>query len=81
MAHGNLTLPGTTRAVTFTLTAERKGGHIEAAGNIPVLFFGLPHPEPELRGLRDHPAPRPARRHQGVSPEGPPCSNGHDVAP
>jgi polyisoprenoid-binding protein YceI len=37
-AHGHLTLHGTTRAVTFTLTAERKGAQIEVAGHIPVLF-------------------------------------------
>jgi len=38
-AHGGLTLHGTTRAVTFTLTAERKGREIEVSGDIPVLFF------------------------------------------
>jgi polyisoprenoid-binding protein YceI len=37
-AHGRLTLHGTTRAVTFTLTAERKGSQIEVSGDIPVLF-------------------------------------------
>jgi polyisoprenoid-binding protein YceI len=37
-AHGRLTLHGTTRAVTFTLTAERKGRQIEVSGDIPVLF-------------------------------------------
>jgi len=37
-AHGNLTLHGTTRAVTFTLSAERKGGQIEVSGDIPVVF-------------------------------------------
>jgi polyisoprenoid-binding protein YceI len=37
-AHGKLTLHGTTRAVTVTLTAERKGSQIEVSGDIPVLF-------------------------------------------
>src|ERR1700689_4417908 len=33
-AHGRLTLHGTTRAVTFTLSAERKGSQIEVSGDI-----------------------------------------------
>ena len=37
-AHGNLTLHGTSRPVTFTLTAERKGSQIDAVGHIRVLF-------------------------------------------
>jgi polyisoprenoid-binding protein YceI len=45
-AHGNLTLHGTTRAVTFTLTAERLGSQIEVSGDIPVLFayYGIQNP-------------------------------------
>jgi polyisoprenoid-binding protein YceI len=45
-AHGQLTLHGTTRAVTFTLAAERKGAQIEVAGDIPVLFsdYGIQNP-------------------------------------
>jgi len=45
-AHGHLTLHGTTRAVTFTLTAERKGAQIEVAGDIPVMFadYGIQNP-------------------------------------
>jgi polyisoprenoid-binding protein YceI len=45
-AHGYLTLHGTTRSVTFTLTAERKGAQIEVAGHIPVLFaeYGIQNP-------------------------------------
>ena len=45
-AHGRLTLHGTTRAVTVTLTAERKGAQIEVAGDIPVLFadYGIQNP-------------------------------------
>jgi polyisoprenoid-binding protein YceI len=45
--HGRLTLHGTTRAVTFTLTAERtSGGQIKVAGQIPVLFsdYGIQNP-------------------------------------
>jgi polyisoprenoid-binding protein YceI len=45
-ARGRLTLHGTTRAVTFTLTAERQGGQIEVSGDIPVLFsdYGIANP-------------------------------------
>ena len=45
-AHGRLALHGTTRAVTFTLTAERKGSQIEVSGDIPVLFsdYGIANP-------------------------------------
>jgi polyisoprenoid-binding protein YceI len=45
-AHGRLTLHGTTRMVTFTLTAERKGGQIEVSGDIAVLFsdYGIANP-------------------------------------
>jgi polyisoprenoid-binding protein YceI len=56
-AHGRLTLHGTTRAVTFTLTAELKGGHIEVAGDIPVLFSDYGIQNPSFAGLvttQDH---------------------------
>jgi polyisoprenoid-binding protein YceI len=56
-AHGNLTLHGTTRAVTFTLTAERKGGQIEVAGDIPVLFADYNIQNPSFAGFvttQDH---------------------------
>jgi len=45
-AHGRLTLHGTTRAVTFTLSAERKGSQIEVSGDIAVLFsdYGISNP-------------------------------------
>jgi polyisoprenoid-binding protein YceI len=45
-ANGRLTLHGTTKAVTFTLTAERKGSQIEVSGDIPVLFsdYGIANP-------------------------------------
>jgi polyisoprenoid-binding protein YceI len=56
-AHGQLTLHGTTRAVTFTLTAELKGGHIEVAGDIPVLFSDYNIQNPSFAGFvttQDH---------------------------
>jgi polyisoprenoid-binding protein YceI len=56
-AHGRLTLHGTTRAVTFTLTAELKGGHIEVAGDIPVLFSEYNIQNPSFAGFvttQDH---------------------------
>jgi polyisoprenoid-binding protein YceI len=56
-AHGNLTLHGTTRAVTFTLTAERKGSQIEISGDIPVLFADYNIQNPSFAGFvttQDH---------------------------
>jgi polyisoprenoid-binding protein YceI len=56
-AHGRLTLHGTTRAVTFTLTAERKGAQIEVAGDIPVLFADYNIANPSFAGFvatQDH---------------------------
>ncbi len=50
-AHGKLTLHGTTRAVTFTLTAEHKGAQIEVAGDIPVLFSDYNIQNPSLGGF------------------------------
>ncbi len=50
-AHGKLTLHGTTRAVTFTLSAERKGGQIEVSGDIPVLFADYNIENPSYAGL------------------------------
>jgi len=50
-AHGDLTLHGTTRAVTFTLTAERKGAQIEVAGHIPVLFADYDIQNPSFAGF------------------------------
>ena len=45
-ANGNLTLHGSTRPVTFQLTAERTKTGIEASGSIPVLFskWGIGNP-------------------------------------
>jgi polyisoprenoid-binding protein YceI len=61
-AHGQLTLHGTTRAVTFTLTAERSiakngGNEIEVAGDIPVLFSDYSIQNPSFVGFvttQDH---------------------------
>jgi polyisoprenoid-binding protein YceI len=50
-ARGQLTLHGTTRAVTFTLTAERKGAQIEVAGDIPVLFSDYNIQNPSFAGF------------------------------
>ena len=45
-ATGNLTLHGHTRAVTFSLQAERTAAGIEVSGSIPVLFadWGIANP-------------------------------------
>jgi polyisoprenoid-binding protein YceI len=56
-AHGKLMLHGTTRAVTFTLTAERKGAQVEVAGHIPVLFAAYNIQNPSFAGFvttQDH---------------------------
>jgi polyisoprenoid-binding protein YceI len=51
IAHGNLTLHGTTKAVTFTLQAERKNGQIEIVGDIPVLFSDYSIQNPSFAGF------------------------------
>jgi polyisoprenoid-binding protein YceI len=56
-AHGKLTLHGTTRAVTFTLTAEREGTQLKVAGDIPVLFSDYNIQNPSFAGFvttQDH---------------------------
>jgi polyisoprenoid-binding protein YceI len=66
-AHGKLTLHGSSRAVTFTLTAERSaakhgaakdgGNQIEVAGDIPVLFSDYNIQNPSFAGFvttQDH---------------------------
>jgi polyisoprenoid-binding protein YceI len=56
-AHGRLTLHGTTRAVTFTLTAERRGSQVEVSGDIPVLFADYNIQNPSFAGFvttQDH---------------------------
>lgn len=43
---GDLTLRGTTKSVTFPLTAEYSGNQIAVLGNIEVIFaeYGIPNP-------------------------------------
>jgi polyisoprenoid-binding protein YceI len=56
-AHGNLTLHGTTRPVTFTLSAERTTSGIQVTGSIPVLFASWHIPNPSFGGVvttQDH---------------------------
>jgi polyisoprenoid-binding protein YceI len=50
-AHGTLTLHGTSRAVTFTLTAERKGAQIDAVGHILVVFSDWNIQNPSFAGF------------------------------
>jgi polyisoprenoid-binding protein YceI len=50
-AHGSLTLHGTSRPVTFTLTTERKGAQIDAVGHIQVLFSNWNIQNPSLAGF------------------------------
>lgn len=56
-AHGDLTLHGTTRAVTFTLKAELASGRIDVSGQIPVLFSDYNIANPSFAGFvttQDH---------------------------
>ena len=50
-AHGTLTLHGTSRPVTFTLTAERKGTQIDVVGHIRVLFSDWNIQNPSFAGF------------------------------
>ena len=45
-ATGDLTLRGTTRKVTFDVTAKRSGATIRVAGSIPIVFaeWNIPNP-------------------------------------
>jgi polyisoprenoid-binding protein YceI len=45
-ATGKLTIHGTTKTVTFDLTARRNGAHLEATGTIPITFsdYGIANP-------------------------------------
>ena len=45
-ATGDLTLRGTTKTVTFPLTAEYSHGRVGVFGNIPIVFaeYGIPNP-------------------------------------
>ncbi len=56
-AHGKLTLHGTIRPVTVTLTAQRTAAEIKVAGQIPVLFSDYNIKNPSFAGFvttQDH---------------------------
>ena len=55
-ATGDLTLRGTTNAVTFEITAEASGDRIGVLGNIPVVFadYGIPNPSPSTELTEDN---------------------------
>jgi polyisoprenoid-binding protein YceI len=55
-ATGDLTLHGTTKTVTTTLTAKRTGGTIQVNGTIPVVFadYGIPNPSFGPASTEDH---------------------------
>ncbi len=55
-ATGDLTLHGTTKSVTFDLTATLKNGRIGVLGNIPVVFadYGIPNPSIATIKTEDH---------------------------
>ncbi|HEY7627479.1 MAG TPA: YceI family protein [Ilumatobacteraceae bacterium] len=55
-ATGDLTLRGTTKAVTFDVLAMRKGGKIGLFGTIPVVFadYGIPNPSFATVSTEDH---------------------------
>jgi polyisoprenoid-binding protein YceI len=55
-ATGQLTLHGTTKAVTTTVAAKRTGGTIEVNGTIPVVFadYGIPNPTFGPATTEDH---------------------------
>jgi polyisoprenoid-binding protein YceI len=55
-ATGALTLHGTTKTVTTTVTAKRSGGTIQVNGTIPVAFadYGIPNPSFGPASTDDH---------------------------
>ncbi|HKY14045.1 MAG TPA: YceI family protein, partial [Microthrixaceae bacterium] len=55
-ATGELTLRGTTKEVTFDVTARRSGSEIAVNGSIPVLFsdYGIPNPSNPIVSTRDN---------------------------
>jgi polyisoprenoid-binding protein YceI len=55
-ATGDLTLHGTTKSVTFDLTATWKNGRVGVLGNIPVVFadYGIPNPSRATISTDDH---------------------------
>lgn len=50
-ATGNLTLHGTTKAVTFAVTAKRSGSAIQVSGSIPITFADYNIPNPSFGGV------------------------------
>ena len=55
-ATGDLTLHGTTRSVTFDLSARRTGGKVAVSGTIPIVFadYGIPNPTFGPVSTEDH---------------------------
>lgn len=55
-ATGKLTLHGTTRSVTFPVTAKRSGTSFAASGSIPITFadFGIRNPSGGPATTQDH---------------------------
>jgi len=55
-ATGELTLHGTKKAITTTISAKRSGGTIEVNGTIPVVFadYGIPNPSFGPAQTEDH---------------------------
>jgi polyisoprenoid-binding protein YceI len=52
-ATGSLMLHGTTKSVTFTLTARRDAASIEVVGSIPIVFAEWNIPNPSFAGIAD----------------------------
>jgi len=55
-ATGDLTLHGTAKTVTTTVSAKRSGGTIQVNGTIPVVFadYGIPNPSFGPASTEDH---------------------------
>jgi len=55
-ATGALTLRGTTRAVTFSLKAQRDGANVKVNGSIPITFadYNIPNPSAGPATTEDH---------------------------
>ncbi|MFY9587323.1 MAG: YceI family protein [Actinomycetota bacterium] len=50
-ATGELTLRGTTKTVTFTVTGRRTGSSIQVSGSIPIVFADWNIPNPSFGGV------------------------------
>lgn len=55
-ATGDLTVHGTTRSVTFSLTAQRSGSKIQVTGSIPITFadYNISNPSGGPATTEDH---------------------------